>query len=47
VTPTQVGTMTLDFTTGNAATLTYSIDGVSVSKPIERQVFSTFKTRCE
>lgn len=46
ITFTQVGTMTGSFADGNAATLTYSIDGVSVTKSITRQVFSTPKTRC-
>lgn len=53
VTLTEVGTMTVDFSTGNggingnSARLTYTIDGVSVAKPIERQVFAALKTKCE
>lgn len=47
ITPTQVGTMTLDFASGNSGTLTYTVDGVSVTKSIERQVFSTLKTKCD
>ena len=47
VTLTQVGTMSLDFSDGNAGTVTYSIDGITVTKSIERQVFAGLKTRCE
>ena len=43
---TQVGTMSLDFVDGNNATLTYSLDGVSVNKVITRQVFSSPTTKC-
>jgi hypothetical protein len=35
----QVGTMTLNFDTPTTATLTYSADGVNVTKRIERQTF--------
>ena len=42
-----VGTMTFSFNGGNAATLTYSVDGTSVTKQVERQVFSNPKTSCE
>ena len=38
--------MTATFTAGNEATHTYSIDGVSVTKSIKRQEFSTPNTRC-
>ena len=44
---TQVGTMSLDFAHGNSATLTYTVDGVPVTKQITRQVFSSPKTKCE
>ncbi len=47
VTPEAVGTMTFNFASGNQATLTYTINGVQVVKPIVRQVFSTPKTLCE
>lgn len=52
VTLTQVGTMTIDFSSGagwngNAAMLTYTVDGVSVTRPIQRQVFGALKTRCD
>jgi hypothetical protein len=46
-TPTPVGTMTLTFTTGNAGTIAYSFNGVTVTKPIQRQVFAPIKTQCE
>jgi len=46
VVPTQVGTMSIDFTNGNAATLAYTVDGVPVNKTITRQVFSSPKTKC-
>ena len=39
VLPTEVGTATLLFNGANNATLTYSVDGVQVSKAIERQPF--------
>jgi hypothetical protein len=42
----QVGTMTLAFTTGSAGTLTYTYNGVTVAKPIERQVFGQLRTDC-
>ena len=42
-----VGTMSVAFTGGNAATLTYTVDGVSVSKAIARQVFGIPATQCE
>jgi len=44
--PTQVGTMSLTFDDGNAGQLNYTVDGVSVSKPIVRQVFSAPRTKC-
>jgi hypothetical protein len=47
VTPREVGTMTVEFTQGNRANLTYSIDGVTVSKAIERQEFAPLRPECE
>ena len=47
VTPTAVGTMSFTFADGNSATLAYTVDGVTVNKVIQRQVFSSPKTRCE
>jgi len=44
---TPVGNMNLNVANGNTATLFYDINGVSVSKQIQRQVFSTPKTECE
>ena len=45
---TQVGTMTFTFTNGNAGTLTYTVNGVSVTKSIQRQVArDVITTQCE
>ncbi|APV51954.1 hypothetical protein BWI17_21150 [Betaproteobacteria bacterium GR16-43] len=44
---TPVGRMSLNFTNGNAATLTYDINGVSVTKSIQRQVFASPRVDCE
>ena len=41
VTVTQVGTMTLRFSNGENGTLTYTVNGTTVTKPITRQVFSS------
>lgn len=38
---TEVGTMTFAFENGNAGTMTYTVGGVSVTKSIQRQTFST------
>lgn len=46
-TPTQVGTLSVAVTHGNSATLTYSYSGVTVSRPIQRQVFGNLKPACE
>jgi hypothetical protein len=46
-TPTAVGTMSFDFTHGNSGTITYTFNGVTVTKSIERQVFAPLKTVCE
>jgi hypothetical protein len=40
-TNTQVGTMRIAFTNNATGTLTYSVDGVNVTKPITRELFST------
>jgi hypothetical protein len=40
ITSTEVGDMTLRFTNGETGTLTYSINGTTVTKNISRQVFS-------
>jgi hypothetical protein len=45
-TPTVVGTMTIQFTRGNAGTLTYTLNGVLVVKQIQRQVFGAPTTEC-
>lgn len=46
ITSTQVGTMSLDFANGNSATLTYTVDGIFVTKTITRQLFSSPTTKC-
>jgi len=43
---TQVGTMRLRFTNGNAGTLTYTNNGITVTKAITRQEFSTPVSAC-
>ena len=40
-TPVEVGTMRLAFATASTGTLSYSVDGASVTKSISREVFST------
>jgi hypothetical protein len=47
VTTNTVGTMSFSFTNGNAGTMTYTYNGVSVTKLIQRQVFAPLKTQCE
>ena len=44
---TQVGTMRLRFSDGERGQLTYTVDGVSVSKDITRQVFSSPAFACQ
>ena len=46
-TVTPVGTMQLNFEDGNTGALTYSVDGFTVTRSIQRQVFSMPKTECE
>ena len=43
----QVGTMSLNFANGDSGTLTYSFNGTSVTKTIERQAFGPLKPHCE
>ncbi|MBL8510649.1 MAG: hypothetical protein JNM52_03295, partial [Betaproteobacteria bacterium] len=44
---TKVGTMRIEFTErGDQALLTYSVNGVTVSKNIQRQVFADLRTAC-
>lgn len=47
ITSIPVGTLTFNFSNGNAGTMTYSVDGVVVTKSIQRQVFSMPKPKCE
>lgn len=46
-TPTQVGNMTVRVFNGNRASITYTIDGVSVVKDITRQTFASPHVQCE
>ncbi|MBL0144359.1 MAG: trypsin-like peptidase domain-containing protein [Betaproteobacteria bacterium] len=46
-TPTSVGSMRVAFSDGDTATLTYSVNGVTVTKSITRQVFGIPATQCE
>lgn len=43
----RVGSMRVEFSDGNAGTLTYEVNGQSVTKAIEREVFDFFKPLCE
>ena len=47
ITPTPVGIMTFNFSSGNTGTLTYTVNGVSVTKNIQREVFSSPTTQCQ
>jgi hypothetical protein len=47
VVETTVGTATLTFADGNSATFAYSVNGVSQTKPITRQVFTAPGTLCQ
>jgi len=47
VTVTPVGTATFSFANGNAAQFAYTVNGVSQSKQITRQVFRTPGTVCQ
>lgn len=44
---TKVGTMRFRFTNGNSGTMTYSVNGVQVTKQIQRLVINAIKTDCE
>ncbi|MEO7744080.1 MAG: hypothetical protein ABIR98_14170 [Usitatibacter sp.] len=46
-TATQVGTMSFAPSNGNAATLSYTFNGVTVSKQVTRQAFANVKPLCE
>jgi hypothetical protein len=45
-TSTAVGTMSFSFTTGSTGTLTYTFNGATVTKQIERFVFAPMKVQC-
>jgi len=47
VVATSVGTASVVFTDGNSGTFEYSVNGVTGSKPITRQVFVTPGTVCQ
>jgi hypothetical protein len=42
-----VGTATFDFLDGNTATFSYSVDGVTQTKAITREVFAPPGTTCQ
>jgi lysyl endopeptidase len=44
---TAVGKMKFDFTGGNSGTLTYDVNGITVVKKIERQLFGVPATSCD
>lgn len=46
VNATIVGNMRVEFTDGNTGTLTYDVNGQSVTKSIQREVFGTFPSEC-
>ena len=46
-TPTQVGQMTFSFSSGNTGTLTYTVNGIAVTKSIQREVFASPTTQCQ
>jgi len=43
----EVGTGTFTFTDGNTATFDYTVNGVTQSKTITRQVLGTVGTMCQ
>ena len=45
-TATQAGTLSIQFTRGNAGTISYTLDGILVVKSIKRQVFGVPATEC-
>jgi hypothetical protein len=47
VSPTAVGSMSFNFTTGARGTLTYTIDGAQVTKAIQRETFASPVTVCQ
>jgi len=47
ISATPVGTMSFHFADGNTGTLTYTVNGVTVTKSIQRQAFGVMKTQCE
>ena len=46
-TATQVGTMGFTPSNGNAATLSYTLNGITVSKQVTRQTFANLKPLCD
>jgi hypothetical protein len=46
VTPTPVGTATLTFSDASSGTFAYTVNGISQSKAIVRQVFADPPTVC-
>ena len=43
---TQVGTLTLAFTDANTGTMSYTVNGITQSKPITRYIYATGGTNC-
>ena len=46
-TATPAGTMGLNFSDGNHGTLTYTYDGITVTKQIQRYAFGAVKPACD
>ena len=47
VVPTPVGNVTLTFQTGNSATFAYTVNGITQSKPITREILRSPGTLCQ
>jgi hypothetical protein len=47
VVPTAVGAATISFTDGNTGTFAYTLNGVSQTKAVTRQVFGSPGTICQ
>jgi hypothetical protein len=47
ISSTKAGTMRVAFSDGVTGTLTYSVDGASVTKAIQRQVFGATQSLCQ
>lgn len=47
VAATPIGQMTFTFASGNTGTLTYTVNGIAVTKSIQREVFGSPTTQCQ